>query len=152
MRGLYRVLIASLVLSAITCLTFWRFLNLPVCVGFVVGTSMAPAMLPGDFVVGLRMRPEVGSVVIYDGGGNLVIHRVVEVNSTHVVTRGDACVSNDPPTPLERVLCVVVFTVGGGIWVALALLTSAFLSVWVITKYVKNYLGVEGVKPREKDG
>lgn len=109
------------ILVAVTlCLLGWRHLHLPVCFGFVTGTSMVPSLLPGDFVVGVRGKPAAGDVVVFESpNGRLVVHRVVRVGDGWVLTKGDNCEIPDDPVPPERVLCVVVFTVNGAAVVAL---------------------------------
>ncbi|MEM1832151.1 MAG: hypothetical protein QXJ97_11565 [Desulfurococcaceae archaeon] len=64
-----------------------------------------------------------------------MVHRVVHANSTHVVTRGDACVEDDPPTPVEDVLCVVVFHVRGE---AVALAAVAAIGGWYLAKNLRK--------------
>ncbi|MEM1696812.1 MAG: S24/S26 family peptidase [Desulfurococcaceae archaeon] len=96
---------------------------------------MEPNIPPGSVVVGVRGDPGIGSVVVFDRGGRLVVHRVVHANSTHVVTRGDACVEDDPPTPVEDVLCVVVFHVRGE---AVALAAVAAIGGWYLAKNLRK--------------
>jgi len=95
---------------------------------------MEPTIPPGSVVVGVRGEPRVGSVVVLDRGGSLVVHRVVHINSTHVVTKGDACVENDPPTPVEDVLCVVVFHVRGEAVALAATAAVAATGGWYLAK------------------
>ncbi|MEM4922733.1 MAG: S26 family signal peptidase [Sulfolobales archaeon] len=130
-----RALASIAVLSAVLCLVLWRHLGLPLCVGVVSGSSMEPTIPPGSVVVGVRGDPGIGSVVVFDRGGRLVVHRVVHANSTHVVTRGDACVEDDPSTPVEDVLCVVVFHVRGE---AVALAAVAAIGGWYLAKNLRK--------------
>jgi len=130
-----RILLPTVVLCVVLCLVLWRHLGLPLCVGVVSGSSMEPTIPPGSVVVGVRGEPRVGSVVVFDRGGRLVVHRVVHANSTHVVTRGDACVEDDPPTPVEDVLCVVVFHVRSE---AVALAAVATIGAWYLAKNLRK--------------
>lgn len=89
----------------------------------VFGTSMAPAMLPGDLVTIRRAAPEevsAGDVVLFLKDGRLFVHRVVshkvtaparnDYGEAHLITRGDRLRHNDPPVSsqelLGRVVCV----------------------------------------------
>jgi len=75
----------------------------------VAGASMAPLLCQGDVIVvrlgGVRPRP--GDVVVRRQSGALVVHRVVKVDGEHVVTKGDASLSPDPPAALDDILGVV---------------------------------------------
>ena len=69
----------------------------------VAGTSMRPALRPGDLVV--TTRPATlrhGDVVLFREPTRRlrVIHRIVEFDRDSVITRGD----NNPPGLTERVL------------------------------------------------
>lgn len=70
-----------------------------------------------------------------DINGRLVMHRVVYINSTHVVTKGDACLENDPPTPLKNILCVVVLHIRGE---AIVLATIVAISGWYLAKNLRK--------------
>lgn len=70
----------------------------------VRGTSMVPALWPGDTVRVARMHARgfrAGDIAVFARGGQLVVHRVV--TTTHgagggvLVTRGDAQVHTDAP-------------------------------------------------------
>jgi signal peptidase I len=82
----------------------------------VLGTSMVPAMLPGDLVsihrAGLH-EISVGDVVLFLQNGRLFIHRVVGGNDSsatgnteepYLITRGDRLRHNDPPVSSKELL------------------------------------------------
>lgn len=72
------------------------------------GTSMLPAIFPGDRVTLTRPRSlKVGDIVLVDGPR---LHRVVAIDPERgtVTTRGDASSTDDPPVPVERVVGVVL--------------------------------------------
>ncbi|MEM1694722.1 MAG: S26 family signal peptidase [Ignisphaera sp.] len=143
-----RTLISIIVLSIVLCLILWKHLNLPVCIGIVSGSSMEPTLSPGSIVIGFRGEPRIGSIVVFNRNGSLVIHRVININSTHIVTKGDACIENDPPISIKDVLCVVSYYVKGDV-VILAIVIGTCVSFWLITlgnnhKYTKTKLKTRG--------
>lgn len=77
----------------------------------VGGTSMAPALQPGDLIV-VRQEPIVeisaGEVVLFERMGRLFAHRVVEKSSGSselvLVTRGDRLKNNDAPVSAAELL------------------------------------------------
>jgi signal peptidase len=81
----------------------------------VTGTSMLPAIRPGDV---LRIhhtaleRIEAGDVVLVAWGGRLLAHRVVEVMKNvaggSLITRGDNHAHTDPPVSERELLGRVV--------------------------------------------
>jgi signal peptidase I len=86
------------------------------------GSSMAPSILPGDFLLIQRagfQEISVGEVVLFSREGRLFIHRVVDRRLSSLgenlaepclITRGDRLRQNDPQvTPREflgRVVCI----------------------------------------------
>jgi hypothetical protein len=75
-----------------------------------VGTSMAPAIRPGDVLQVGPLRadePRPGQVAIWSRAGRLVAHRVVQRAGEALVTRGDACDRDDPPVTTAEVIAVV---------------------------------------------
>ena len=78
------------------------------------GTSMAPAMLPGDRLVVTPLLPgedmREGDVFVARKGGWLVAHRLLRRLDGAVILRGDAAAADDPPIPLGDVLARAVAT------------------------------------------
>lgn len=76
----------------------------------VTGTSMLPAVWPGDV---LRVRasaetsPSKGSVVLFLRNGRLFAHRVVGRYGGQLITRGDAVPDCDAPVAVADVLGIV---------------------------------------------
>jgi len=139
-----RTIIIIIVLSIVMCLILWKHLNLPICIGIVSGSSMEPTITPGSIVIGIRDEPRIGSIVVFNRNGSLVIHRVIQANSTHIVTRGDACIENDPPISIKDVLCVISYYVKGDV-IFLAIVIGTCVTYLLITlgnnnKYTKTKL------------
>jgi hypothetical protein len=66
----------------------------------VTGTSMLPAVWPGDVLMVKRcefadLRP--GQIVLYHREGKLTAHRITFVSSDQLLTRGDSLTRWDPP-------------------------------------------------------
>jgi signal peptidase I len=123
----------------------------------VAGASMAPLLCRGDVIL-VRLggvRPRLGDVVVRRQSGGLVVHRVVKVDGEHILTKGDASLSPDPPAALDDILGVVIAIEGclpvdltrgtwrvvnpvlavyshlvGRVWQALSALHRTLLSGW----------------------
>lgn len=81
----------------------------------VLGTSMAPAVLPGDVVSVRRAKLDeisVGEIILFFRGGRFFVHRVVSVSGAPevpgLVTRGDRLSHDDPPVNSSEFLGRVV--------------------------------------------
>jgi len=86
----------------------------------VMGTSMVPSILPGDFVSIHRAMPQEissGEVVLFLRNGRLIIHRVVDrklaatedgLGESCLITRGDRVLQDDPPVSSHELLGRVV--------------------------------------------
>lgn len=86
---------------------YWKYTYSPICISLAVGSSMEPTIKSGSLVIGLTGRVENGTIVILDVNGQLIIHRVVFYNGTHVITKGDAENIADPITPATKIRCIV---------------------------------------------
>ena len=80
----------------------------------VRGNSMLPALASGDSIFVRHAEPSdaaPGDVVVFARSGHFVAHRVVrrstEAQGSVLVTRGDACVDDDPPVAQDELLGVV---------------------------------------------
>ena len=73
---------------------------------------MSPALRPGDEVlvspVAGASSPIPGEIVVALRGERLVTHRLVGHQGDRVITRGDACRSDDAPIDVDRLLGRVV--------------------------------------------
>jgi signal peptidase I len=66
----------------------------------VSGTSMAPAVRPGDLLAVEKAslsQVETGEIVVFARDGRLVAHRLVAKAEGHLITRGDRARRNDSP-------------------------------------------------------
>jgi signal peptidase I len=54
------------------CMMWKRFLRVE-----VAETSMSPALLPGDYLVGSRTKPQVGDVVLVNRPDRLLVKRLI---------------------------------------------------------------------------
>ncbi len=78
----------------------------------VTGTSMLPAIWPGDVVTVRRCDPAElrrGQIILYRREGKLTAHRIRRISPDQLITRGDTVLSCDPPV---RALGVVGQVVG----------------------------------------
>jgi signal peptidase I len=87
----------------------------------VSGTSMAPAVRPGDLlsVEGAKLKKiSEGQVVVFSRGGRLIAHRVVtqteKAGESYLVTRGDRRWRNDVPVSSAEVVGRVTGIERGG--------------------------------------
>lgn len=81
----------------------------------VLGTSMAPSVLPGDVVSVRQAKLEemsVGEIVLFSRGGRFFVHRVVSTCAAsaipRLITRGDRLGCDDPPVNSSEFLGHVV--------------------------------------------
>jgi signal peptidase I len=82
----------------------------------VQGTSMMPAIRPGDTIEVERTHPRqiaAGDIVLYAREGRFFAHRVIRrgqtVRGTQLVTQGDRLQAADPPVSPEELLGRVTF-------------------------------------------
>lgn len=70
----------------------------------VVSGSMEPAVEVGDLLV-IREQDsyKVGDIVTYRSGGSLITHRVIRVEGTSLLAKGDANNVEDAPVDLEQI-------------------------------------------------
>lgn len=74
------------------------------------GESMLPALRPGDELLFGPLRegePRLGQVVLWQRGGKLIAHRVVELRADGLVTAGDASVRADPAISRDALVGVL---------------------------------------------
>ena len=93
----------------------------------VSGVSMDPAMKAGDLAITQEVELEtiqVGDIIQYQRYGDLVLHRVVRIETrpdgTHFITRGDANNVDDDPVPESAVVGKVVLVVPKLGWIGMA--------------------------------
>ena len=67
----------------------------------VLTGSMEPSIQAGDLIIVSEDKTyDTGDTVVYQQGGMLVVHRVVEINDDMLTTKGDA--NNAPDAPIEK--------------------------------------------------
>lgn len=123
-------------MAALTLLFLGNKLGLPLALLIVGGRSMEPTYMPGDLLVAVRAGPrdvKPGDVVVWcTPSGSCTVHRLVKVNSTVIVTKGDNNATNpapDPPVPaswlkyrvvlhIPRLVAVATVAAAAAAWVA----------------------------------
>jgi hypothetical protein len=83
----------------------------------VSGSSMAPALLPGDLLVARRRAPadlNVGDIIVFFHAGRLVSHRLVCRRDGRLIAKGDAAAAADPPVAAENLVCVAELILRNG--------------------------------------
>ena len=71
------------------------------------GNSMEPAIMNGDEVMITRVNGRdvmIGDVLLVRWGNSMVLRRVVDLNRSEVVTKGDNRFVWDPPASWDQVL------------------------------------------------
>lgn len=77
----------------------------------VTGTSMLPAVWPGDVVSVRRCHIaelKLGQIVLFRREGELTAHRIMRVSQDRLVTRGDSLSCCDPPVSAAEIVGQVV--------------------------------------------
>lgn len=105
------VLSGSLILGINIYLWNGRNLNgnaMPMPFGYgmavVLSGSMEPVLNVNDLVfVQEQEKYQVGDIIVYQSGGELIIHRIVELHGDTLLTRGDANKGSDPPIDISSV-------------------------------------------------
>jgi signal peptidase len=73
-------------------------------VSIVLSGSMEPAISVNDLVIVKETKEiEVGDVIVYQSGRDLIIHRVISKNGDLIVTQGDANQVADVPITMADV-------------------------------------------------
>ena len=64
----------------------------------VLSGSMEPTFSRGTLLlVKDASKVQVGDIVVYQSGKELIVHRIIELDDQHVITQGDANTAADPP-------------------------------------------------------
>lgn len=95
----------TLILGIVVLILILPFFT-PYRIMVVLSGSMAPTLRAGDALLIRSGATSIheGDIVTFQREGQLVTHRVVEVESAHLVTRGDANNAADPWTvPISAV-------------------------------------------------
>lgn len=107
----------------------------------VTGTSMLPAIWPGDVLEVRRQGvgdAQRGDVVLFLRDGRLVAHRVVErldrEGGNLLVTRGDRQRATDPPISNEELMGRVTKVLRGNRRKAPRLNFACWVGAWILTR------------------
>ncbi len=88
------------------------------CACTVSGASMNPMLREGRDVVMIRKKsapPRVGDVVLYQYGGELILHRVRKITPEGYLIRGDNSYVDHVNVPEQDVLGVLEYFVHNGV-------------------------------------
>ena len=70
----------------------------------VLSGSMEPVYSPGDLLIVKKAdHYQLGDIVVYQTGQNLVVHRIINQDGDMVTTQGDANNAPDEPFPEEQI-------------------------------------------------
>jgi signal peptidase I len=150
-RPLGPVLAVAVVLAVLGAVVVLAGTYTPVA---VYGTSMLPAIQPGDLIlVDRTAAPRPGSVVTYDAETRWITHRLMGVDADGaMVLRGDANGWDDPPVAHDR-------AIGVGRWVLPALGLPVLwahegrvapLAMTAVAALLLAALAVRGLRPRRQ--
>lgn len=78
----------------------------------VLSGSMSPTLEVDDLVI-VRARTgyDVGDIVVYQSGKDLIVHRIIEINGSEIITKGDANESADIPISISAIKGEVAFSI-----------------------------------------
>ncbi len=78
----------------------------------VLSGSMEPTLSVNDVIIVRKADSyEIGDIVVYDSGRELIVHEVIEKNGDTFTTKGEANNIADDPIKLEAIKGKVVFTI-----------------------------------------
>lgn len=99
---IYAVIFIAIVIGTPKILSMW--LNTDYPIASITSGSMWPELKKGDLVLirgysGNKEDLKIGDVIVYKNQKGFTIHRIVRLNDTTLITRGDA--NNVDDTPIE---------------------------------------------------
>lgn len=103
--GMYAVVVGGLLWGLPRFLTW--YLETPYPMAAITSGSMWPALNEGDlvFIEGVAKEDITeGDIVVWRNPDGFTIHRVVRLNDTTLVTKGDANFTEDAPVRYEDVI------------------------------------------------
>jgi len=119
-------ILGAAALVIIIVLFLGRAVGFPAAIMIVSGRSMEPTLRVGDLVLCVKSPFEVGDIVVWCVGPTYcVIHRVIEITGSSVITKGDNNPAPDPPVPKSFVKYKVVLVVPRYLWVPAVLAVFA---------------------------
>jgi len=125
-------------IGVIGFLILGRYIGSPVSIVIVAGTSMRPSLEIGDLAFLVKMDFDVGDLVLWCRDNlNCILHRVYEVNQTHVTTKGDANIAPDPPITIDKVEYTALFTIPSYIWIPITVVL-----IYLVDRYESREEGI----------
>jgi signal peptidase I len=110
-----------LIITFLAALFLLKFTPLPFGVYFTVGISMEPTMHAGDIVIVWGREYDVGDIIVWSNSPlSCIVHRVVGVTSSQVITKGDNNPVTDFPVSKDSVRGKVVAHVPREYWMPTA--------------------------------
>ena len=101
--------VAYAALAVVLLLATARLYDGPVALVVVAGRSMEPSLRLGDVALAVKGGYRPGDVVVWcTGPFSCVVHRLIAVEDSIAITKGDANPAPDPPVPLRLVRYKVV--------------------------------------------
>jgi hypothetical protein len=102
----------------------------------VTGKSMNPIVREGDAVLLVPPfpSPRRGEVVFIDSQTGPLLHRVAAITGGMILTRGDACGTDDPPHPVHSCIAHAAAVRRGG--TVIALTPRVYLGLGPLVRYV----------------
>lgn len=127
--------------------------------------SMVPAIHPGDSIAAVPVDPDqmhVGQIVVYQRGGQLVSHRIIDIDGDEITTQGDSLRAPDSSVPRGSVQWQVAYIVPGGaitttwtsnpiiaLWLLLGI--GVYVTAWIIVDARVGTLRERGSLSRLQD-
>lgn len=96
--------------------------------------SMVPTIRPGDSIAAVPVdsdKVQVGQMIVYQRGGQLVAHRIIAIDGDEITTRGDALRAPDAAVPRDAVRWQVAYVVPGGA-LTTAWTSNPIIALWLI--------------------
>lgn len=121
-----------IIIGILAFLILGRYVGSPISIVIVSGTSMRPTLDIGDLAFLIKDRDlDKGDIVLWCRDNlNCILHRVYQINSTYVSTKGDANEIPDPPIPIEKIEYKALFTLPSYIWIPFII-----IALYLIVKY-----------------
>ncbi|MGB9725569.1 MAG: signal peptidase I [Fervidicoccaceae archaeon] len=104
-----------------------HFFPFPLSLNIVWGFSMYPSLKPADMVISASTKLvsySPGDVVIYcPSAFHCIIHRVMSINESTVITKGDFNPIPDPPVRPSEVEYRVLLSIPAWLWISLLMIS-----------------------------
>ncbi|RLG61653.1 signal peptidase I [Candidatus Geothermarchaeota archaeon] len=121
----------AILLTAVLTIFLVRFLGSPLFIAIVASNSMNPTLRMGDLIIAYKDEPKVGDIVVWCYSPlYCIVHRVVEIRDSYIVTKGDANPYPDYPINPSCIVRVVYYTVPRE-FLSLILLSILFILIYV---------------------